>query len=47
MIVAPRIAPTTCPITANTACAALIFLARNSPSVTAGLMWQPDTGPMT
>ena len=47
MMAPPAIAPISCPMTANTACAPFTFFARNIPSVTAGLMWQPLIGPMT
>src|ERR1700691_4624715 len=40
------IAPMTCATMYAPASLALIFLARNTPRVTAGFTWQPEIGPM-
>ena len=40
-------APTTCPIQEYTACVRSTLRANSMPSVTAGLMWQPEIGPIT
>ena len=47
MTIAPKIPPSTWAPHAKAAWCRVIFFASSIPSVTAGLMWQPLTGPMT
>jgi hypothetical protein len=47
MMAPPIAAPIVWPIHAIAACLPSIFLATSMARVTAGLMWQPDTGPIT
>jgi hypothetical protein len=44
---APKAAPSTWPITEKGTSATSMTRASAAPSVAAGLMWQPETGPIT